>query len=115
MAYTFLEKKQTALKHYLMCRYRLIHQIGLLCALPLCAAQSWGHAKADLITVANGNQITGTLISSRCFSPLLYRLGEGMQGGSRLRPVHTRVGNTLTVDQIVLVNHILPTCLDEAL
>ena len=42
-----------------MRRYRLIHQIGLLCALSLCAAQSWGHAKTDLITVANGDQITG--------------------------------------------------------
>ena len=92
-----------------MHRYRLIHQIGLLCALSLCAAQSWGHAKTYLITAANGEQITGTLISSRCVSPLLYRLGEGMQGGNRLRPVHARVGNTLTIDQIVLIDHILPT------
>ena len=92
-----------------MRRYRLIHQIGLLCALSLWAVQSWGHTKTDLITAANGDQITGTLISSRSFSPLLYRLGEGMQGGNRLRPVHARVGNTLTIDQIVLIDHILPT------
>ena len=98
-----------------MRRYRLIHQIGLLCALALCAAQSWGHAKTDLITVTNGDQVTGAVIGSRRFSPLLYRLGEGMQGGNCLRPVHARVGNTLTIDQIVLVNHVLPTCLDEAL
>ena len=44
-----------------MRRYRLIHQIGLLCALSLCAAQSWGHAKTDLITVVNGDQITGAV------------------------------------------------------
>ena len=44
-----------------MRRYRLIHQIGLLCALLLCAAQSWGHAKTDLITVVNGDQITGAV------------------------------------------------------
>ena len=44
-----------------MRRYRLIHQIGLLCALSLCAAQSWSHAKTDLITVANGDQITGAV------------------------------------------------------
>ena len=92
-----------------MRRYQLSHQIRLLCALSLCAAQSWAHAKTDLITVANGDQITGTLTSSRCFSPLLYRFGEGMQGGNRLRPVHARVGNTLTIDQIVLIDHILPT------
>ena len=98
-----------------MRRYRLIHQIGLSCALSLCAAQSWAHAKTDLITVANGDQITGTLISSRCFSPLLYRPGQGMQGGYRLRPVHARVGNTLAIDQIVLVNHVLSTRLDKAL
>jgi len=44
-----------------MRRYRLIHQIGLLCTLSLCAAQSWGHAKTDLITVVNGDQITGAV------------------------------------------------------
>ena len=44
-----------------MRRYRLIHQIGLLCALLLCATQSWSHAKTDLITVANGDQITGAV------------------------------------------------------
>ncbi len=44
-----------------MRRYRLIHQIGLMCALSLCAAQSWGHAKTDLITVVNGDQITGAV------------------------------------------------------
>ena len=44
-----------------MRRYRLIHQIGLLCALSLCAAQSWSHAKTDLITVVNGDQITGAV------------------------------------------------------
>jgi len=44
-----------------MRRYRLIHQIGLLWALLLCATQSWGHAKTDLITVANGDQITGAV------------------------------------------------------
>ena len=98
-----------------MRRYRLIHQIGLSCALSLCATQSWGHAKTGLITVANGDQITGTLISSRSFSPLLHRTGESMQGGNRLRPVHARVGNTLAIDQIVLVNHVLSTHLDKAL
>ena len=46
-------------KYDLLLCYRLIHQTGLLCALSLCAAQSWGHAKIDLITVANGDQITG--------------------------------------------------------
>ena len=46
-------------------------------------------------------------------SPLLYRLGEGMQSGYRLRPVHARVCNALTVDQVVLIDHILPTCLDK--
>ena len=44
-----------------MRRYRLIHQIGLFCTLSLCAAQSWGHAKTDLITVVNGDQITGAV------------------------------------------------------
>ena len=44
-----------------MRRYRLIHQIALSCALILCASQSWGHAKTDLITVANGDQITGAV------------------------------------------------------
>ena len=44
-----------------MRRYRLIHQIGLLCALLLCATQSWSHAKTDLITVVNGDQITGAV------------------------------------------------------
>ena len=44
-----------------MRRYRLIHQIALLCALLLCATQSWSHAKTDLITVANGDQITGAV------------------------------------------------------
>ena len=92
-----------------MRRYQLSHQIGLLCTLSLCAAQSWGYANTDLITVANGDQITGTLITSRCFSPMLHRTGESMQGGNRLRPVHARVGNTLTIDQIVLIDHILPT------
>ena len=61
-----------------MRRYQLIHQIGLLSALLLRAAHSWGHAKTDLITVANGDQITGTLISLSRFSSLLYRPGEGM-------------------------------------
>jgi len=98
-----------------MRRYRLIHQIALSCAVMLCATQSWGHAKTDLITVANGDQITGTLTSSRCFSSLLHCPGEGMQGRDRLRPVHAGVGNTLTIDQIVLVNHVLSTCLDKAL
>ena len=41
--------------------YRLIHQIALSCVLILCATQSWGHAKTDLITVANGDQITGAV------------------------------------------------------
>ena len=41
--------------------YRLIHQIALLCTLLLCATQSWSHAKTDLITVANGDQITGAV------------------------------------------------------
>ncbi len=95
--------------------YRLIHQIALSCVLILCATQSWGHAKTDLITVANGNQITGTLIRLSRFSSLLYRPGEGMQGGYRLRPVHARIGNALTVNQVVLIDHILPTCLDKAL
>ena len=44
-----------------MRRYRLIHQIALSCAVMLCASQSWGHAKTDLITVANGDQITGAV------------------------------------------------------
>ena len=44
-----------------MRRYRLIHQIALSCALILCASQSWGHAKTDLITVVNGDQITGAV------------------------------------------------------
>ena len=44
-----------------MRRYRLIHQIALLCTLLLCATQSWSHAKTDLITVANGDQITGAV------------------------------------------------------
>ena len=44
-----------------MRRYRLIHQIALSCLLILCASQSWGHAKTDLITVANGDQITGAV------------------------------------------------------
>ena len=44
-----------------MRRYRLIHQIALSCTLILCASQSWGHAKTDLITVANGDQITGAV------------------------------------------------------
>ena len=44
-----------------MRRYRLIHQIALSCALILCASQSWGHSKTDLITVANGDQITGAV------------------------------------------------------
>ena len=98
-----------------MRRYRFIHQLALSCMLMLCATQSWGHAKTDLITVANGVKIAGAVIGSGCFSSLLHRPGEGMQGGYRLLPVHARVGNTLAVDQIVLVNHVLPTCLDEAL
>jgi hypothetical protein len=98
-----------------MRRYRLIHQIGLLCALSLWAVQSWGHTKTDLITAANGDQITGNPISSRYFSPLLHRTGKSMQGGNRLRPVHARVGNTLAIDQIVFVNHVLSTRLDKAL
>ena len=44
-----------------MRRYRFIHQIALLCTLLLCATQSWSHAKTDLITVANGDQITGAV------------------------------------------------------
>lgn len=44
-----------------MRRYRLIHQIALSWAVMLCATQSWGHAKTDLITVANGDQITGAV------------------------------------------------------
>ena len=44
-----------------MRRYRLIHQIALSCLLILCATQSWGHAKTDLITVVNGDQITGAV------------------------------------------------------
>ena len=43
--------------------YRLIHQIALSCLLILCASQSWGHAKTDLITVTNGDQITGAVNS----------------------------------------------------
>ena len=44
-----------------MRRYRFIHQIALSCAVMLCATQSWGHAKTDLITVVNGDQITGAV------------------------------------------------------
>lgn len=46
-----------------MRRYRLIHQIALSCALLLCATQSWSHAQTDLITVTNGDQITGAVNS----------------------------------------------------
>jgi len=42
-----------------MRRYRLIHQIALSCAVMLSASQSWGHAKTDLITVANATRSTG--------------------------------------------------------
>ena len=44
-----------------MRRYRFIHQIALSCAVMLCATQSWGHAKTDVITVVNGDQITGAV------------------------------------------------------
>ena len=98
-----------------MRRYRFIHQLALSCMLMLCATQSWGHAKTDLITVANGDQITGAVIGSSRFSSLLHRPGEGMQAGDRLRPVHARVGNALAENQIVFVDDVLPTCLDKAL
>ena len=81
----------------------------------LCATQSWGHAKTDLITVANGVKIIGAVIGSGFFSSLLHRPGESMQRGDRLRPVHARVGNALAKDQIVFVDDVLPTCLDKAL
>ena len=41
--------------------YRFFYQIALFCALMLSAIQSWSHAKTDLITVANGDQITGAV------------------------------------------------------
>ena len=39
----------------------MMKQIGLLCLLMLWSTQSWSHAKTDLITVANGDQITGAV------------------------------------------------------
>ena len=39
----------------------MMKQIGLLCTLMLWSTQSWSHAKTDLITVANGDQITGAV------------------------------------------------------
>ena len=44
-----------------MRRYRLIHQVALSCVLIPCTTQHWGHAKTYLITVANGDQITGAV------------------------------------------------------
>ena len=39
----------------------MMKQIGLLCTLMLWSTQGWSHAKTDLITVANGDQITGAV------------------------------------------------------
>jgi len=39
----------------------MMKQIGLLCTLMLWSTQGWSHAKTDLITVVNGDQITGAV------------------------------------------------------
>lgn len=40
---------------------RLFSMISLTCALAMCATNAWSHAKTDVITVANGDQITGAV------------------------------------------------------
>ena len=40
---------------------RLVSMISLTCALAMCATNAWSHAKTDVITVANGDQITGAV------------------------------------------------------
>ena len=39
----------------------LFSVISLTCALAMCATNAWSHAKTDVITVANGDQITGAV------------------------------------------------------
>ena len=45
----------------------------------------------------------------------LHRVCKGPQGHNRLLPIHTGISNALPVDQLVLVDDILTSCLDEAL
>ena len=40
---------------------RLFSVISLTGALAMCAASAWSHAKTDVITLANGDQITGAV------------------------------------------------------
>ena len=41
--------------------YPLLKQLGVLCIGFCGAVEAWSHAKTDLITVANGDQITGAV------------------------------------------------------
>ena len=67
---------------------RFFYVISLTGALAVCATGSWSHAKTDVITVYNGDQITGDglrlhvdaagqrpqgFAGSQCFAPSPYR------------------------------------------